>query len=105
MAPYDANLDSDIALIEEILAIVTTKPPVPTMTFSPAAAKAAEQARLAAKVLKTQKLAARIKSHTAASSAQLLLATLSVQTLAEYEEKIGRASWSLAPAAPFSAAP
>ncbi|KAJ1468929.1 hypothetical protein T484DRAFT_1919926 [Baffinella frigidus] len=82
-------IDSDIAIIKEILAIVTLpEPAVPEPVFATTAsstAKAEQQARLAAKVEQVKSLALRVRSPFARPSVQVLSASLSVQSLSEYE--------------------
>ena len=83
-APNDFSIDADIALIKEVLAIITAptcEHAAETTTTSPAA-KAERQARLTTKVLKIQELALQITS----PCAQELFDVLSVQSLADYEE-------------------
>ncbi|KAJ1469593.1 hypothetical protein T484DRAFT_1918987 [Baffinella frigidus] len=80
-APYNANIEFDIALLKELLAIITALPA--STTTSPEE----QQARRAAKVLKIQQLALLVKTLDVLPCVQVLAATLSVQSLAEYEEK------------------
>ncbi|KAJ1470098.1 hypothetical protein T484DRAFT_1918185 [Baffinella frigidus] len=102
-APYDASIDSDIALIKELLALVTASPTTTisslpattTTTASPAAAKAEKQARLEATVRKIQEISTRIQSPLGRN----LIASLSVESLSEYEERNAAAVVKIARAA------
>ena len=79
-AQYDFSIDADIALIKEVLDIITA--PTVQHAVTTTTAKAEQQARLTTKVLKIQELARQITS----PCAQELFDVLSVQSLAEYEE-------------------